>query len=356
MADDTAAPASPGGIPPWSEAPIDLAGLGVVDADLSLSVDRLLVQAMEIGNARLRVNLRNSRLEVRLENIALYEGQGSATVVANNRGRQPSYSVEARLTGLDAGLFLEAAAGFDKLRGTGALTINLQAAGPSQSAIMSSLDGTGNFSFADGAIVGINIAETIRNVSRLVGIGRLAATTGEQQTTDFSALTGSFTVTNGQVSQQDLLMLSPLLRVTGAGTVNLPAQTLDYRLQPRAVASIQGQGGERDLRGITVPIRLRGGFNTVSVGVDTEAVGQALLQGALSNALGSQGTTNPRDALRDGLLNAIGIGPEGEGDAAPTGEEPAAQPDPAEQLLRGLLNQRRNRNQQPAEEPAGDPQ
>ena len=364
VADDTAAPASPGGIPPWSEAPIDLAGLGVVDADLSLSVDRLLVQAMEIGNARLRVNLRNSRLEVRLENIALYEGQGSATVVANNRGRQPSYSVEARLTGLDAGPFLEAAAGFDKLRGTGALTINLQAAGPSQSAIMSSLDGTGNFSFADGAIVGINIAETIRNVSRLVGGGGTggetadadAATTGEQQTTDFSALTGSFTVTNGQVSQQDLLMLSPLLRVTGAGTVNLPAQTLDYRLQPRAVASIQGQGGERDLRGITVPIRLRGGFNTVSVGVDTEAVGQALLQGALSNALGSQGTTNPRDALRDGLLNAIGIGPEGEGDAAPTGEEPAAQPDPAEQLLRGLLNQRRNRNQQPAEEPAGDPQ
>uniref|UniRef100_UPI0030DD5DA9 beta-L-arabinofuranosidase domain-containing protein n=1 Tax=uncultured Maricaulis sp. TaxID=174710 RepID=UPI0030DD5DA9 len=63
VADDTAAPASPGGIPPWSEAPIDLAGLGVVDADLSLSVDRLLVQAMEIGNARLRVNLRNSRLE-----------------------------------------------------------------------------------------------------------------------------------------------------------------------------------------------------------------------------------------------------------------------------------------------------
>lgn len=363
-ADVTAAPTSSGGIPPWSEAPIDLAGLGIVDADLSLSVDRLLVQAMEIGNARLRVNLRNSRLEVRLENIALYEGQGSATVVANNRGRQPSYSVEAQLTGLDAGPFLEAAAGFDKLRGTGALTVNLLAAGQSQSAIMSSLDGSGNFSFADGAIVGINIAETIRNVSSLVGGGGTggetadadAATTGEEQTTDFSALTGSFTVANGQVSQQDLLMLSPLLRVTGAGTVNLPAQTLDYRLQPRAVASIQGQGGERDLRGITVPIRLRGGFNTVSVGVDTEAVGQALLQGALSNALGSQGTTNPRDALREGLLNAIGIGPEGEGDAAPAGEEPAAQPDPAEQLLRGLLNQRRNRNQPPAEEPAGDPQ
>jgi len=362
---DQPAPSSGGGVPPWSDAPIDLAGLGVVDADLRLEIGRLLVQNMEISDARLRAQLTNSRLEVILENIALYAGQGRATVVANARGNRPSFSLYAELDGLDAGPFLEAAAGFDKLRGTGALSLDLTAAGGSQAAIMSSLDGSGNFSFADGAIVGINVAETIRNVSRLVGGGNnegdaedeSAASTGEQQTTDFSSLTGSFSITDGQVAQRDLLMLSPLLRIEGAGAVNLPEQTVDYRLRPRAVASIEGQGGQRDLRGITVPIRLRGGFNSVSVGVDTEAVGQALLQGALNSALGGDGSGSPEDALRDGLLNAIGLGEgdDGQDDGNDEGEE-ESRPDPAEQLLRGLLNQRRNRNENTEEESPDDPQ
>ncbi|MFY0637815.1 AsmA family protein [Maricaulis maris] len=359
------APTSGGGVPPWSEAPIDLAGLGVVDADLRLEVGRLLVQDLEITDARLRARLNNSRLEVALENIALYAGQGSATVVANGRGNRPSFSLNASLDGLDSGPFLEAAAGFDKLRGTGALSLDLTAAGASQAAIMSSLDGSGNFSFADGAIVGINVAQTIRNVSSLVGGGgnqgeaedESAASTGEQQATDFSSLTGSFTITDGQVAQRDLLMLSPLLRIEGAGSVDLPGQSVDYRLRPRAVASIEGQGGQRDLRGITVPIRLRGDFNSVSVGVDTQAVGEALLQGAVNSALGGDGSGSPEDALRDGLLNAIGLGGEDDSqdDATDDGGE-ESRPDPAEQLLRGLLNQRRNRNENTEEETPADPQ
>lgn len=358
------APTAGGGVPPWSEAPIDLAGLGVVDADLRLEVGRLVFQDIEVTDARVQAQLRNSRLQVTLENIALYDGRGQATVVANNRGNRPSFSLTASLDDLDAGPFLEAAAGFDRLLGTGAMTLDLSAAGQSQAAIMNSLDGTGNFSFADGAIVGINIAETIRNVSSLVGGSQggganddeQAASTGEQQTTDFSSLTGSFSINDGQVSQQDLLMLSPLLRIEGAGSVNLPGQSLDYRLRPRAVASIEGQGGQRDLRGITVPIRLRGDFNDVSVGVDTAAVGEALLQGALNNALGSQGATSPQDALRDGLLNAIGLGETGDETTTDGEGEATRQPDPAEQLLRGLLNQRRGNDNDQDDDQDEDPQ
>lgn len=134
--------------------------------------------------------------------------------------------------------------------------------------------------------------------------------------------------------------------MAGEGWVNLPEQTLDYRLRPRAVASIQGQGGDRDMRGIVVPVRIRGTFNDVGVGVDTEAVGQALLSGALSNALGGSGqASSPEDMLRDGLMNALGIGgndePAEDGDAA--SEQPQEEDvDPAEQLLRGLLSRGRS--------------
>ena len=149
---------------------------------------------------------------------------------------------------------------------------------------------------------------------------------------------------DGRLTNQDLLMLSPLLRVEGTGWVNLAEQTLDYRLRPRAVASIQGQGGSNDLQGITVPIRFRGGFNGISFGVDTEAVAQAMLRGALSNALGGQSNQRPEDVARDALLDAIGLGGTRDSETTGTQEEEV---DPAQQLLQGLLNQRRNRNNPP---------
>lgn len=357
------APASGGGVPPWSEEPIDLAGLGIVNAELDLTVGQLTYRDLEVSDAALNVVLENSRLVARLQRISLYEGQGNVTIVANARSATPSFSLEASLTGLDAYPFLQAAAGFERLQGTGSMGLNFTAAGNSQAAIMNSLDGSGNFNFADGAIVGINIAQTIRNVSGFLNRNNVdtaetstedseSAETGETQTTDFTSLGGTFTVTDGLLRNQDLLMLSPLLRVEGLGQVNLPAQTVDYRLRPRAVASIEGQGGSSDLQGVIVPIRIRGGFNAVSVGVDTQAVGQALLQGALSNAIGGNGSQNLEDTARDALRNAIGLGNTNTDDEPADGE--TQQVDPAQQLLQGLLS-RRSRSSDHEEASDDDP-
>ena len=360
---ETAPAGGSSGVPPWSEAPIDLAGLGLVDADLALTVGRLQFRDIVVTDADLTATLANRRLEAVLRNITLYEGTGTLNVVANARSTTPSYALNASLSGLDAEPFLQAAAGFDRLAGTGTLSLNATAGGNSQAAIMRSLDGSGTFNFADGAIVGINIAQTIRNVSGLVGSLRSSddaaaaedeadtsasdseqASIGERQTTDFTSLGGSFTITDGRIDQSDLLMLSPLLRVEGAGWVNLPQQSLDYRLRPRAVASLEGQGGTTDMRGIVVPIRLQGDFNNVRFGVDTEAVAQAALRGALSNALGGDSSQSPEDAVRDTLLDAIGLG-SGRDSNGDTSGDSQDQADPGEQLLRNLFDRNRNRSQ-----------
>jgi len=345
--------AGSGGMPPWSEEEIDLSALGLVNADIDLAVGLFEYGELDIENVELAINLQNRRLDANLSNFQLYEGAGNIRVIANNRTATPSYRVTANLDSLNALPFLEAAAGFDRLMGTGGITLDLRASGASQAAIMNALSGNGEFGFSDGAIVGINIAETIRNVSQFFGTTEPAqadteqsdteaAETGEDARTDFSSLTGSFSITNGRVDNQDLAMLSPLLRMAGLGQVNLAGQSIDYRLRPRLVASIEGQGGSRDLRGVEVPVRIRGGFNDISVGVDTEAVGQALLRGALSNAIGGNSNARPEDVVRDSLLNAIGLGNSGEDDAedGEDSESESRQQDPAEQLLRGLFGNR----------------
>ncbi|WP_412546267.1 AsmA family protein [Maricaulis sp. MIT060901] len=340
------------GIPPWSEDEIDLAGLNLVDADLDLNVGLFEYGDIDIENVRLDVTLDRGRMVANLSDFQLYDGTGSVRVVANNRTATPSYSVNAQLSDLNALPFLQAAAGFERLTGTGGIALDLQASGASQAAIMRSLAGNGNFGFEDGAIVGINLAETIRNVNSFFGAQsspQEAETSsddseqveaGDQTQTDFSSLSGSFTINGGRADNTDFAMLSPLLRVGGSGFVDLPSQSLDYRMRPRLVASIEGQGGAADLRGVEIPVRIRGGFNDISIGVDTSAVGQALISGALSSALGGNSdATRPEDVLRDSLLDAIGLG--GNDAQQQDGEEEQPEADPAQQLLQGLFNRGR---------------
>lgn len=334
---------SGGGVAPWPDAPIDLASLRIIDAQLGITTSRLLFQEIEVTDAALDVTLDNGRLQADLSRFTLYEGSGAATVVANGRGATPSFSVNARLENLAAGPFLEAAAGFDRLQGTGSLNLDLLTSGGTTRAIMNELGGSARFNFADGAIRGVNLAQALRTVQSSLTTGQLPQGFGDQEETDFSSLSGSVSIANGVASNTDLIMLSPLIRVDGDGTINIGEQTLDYRLRPRAVASLQGQGGERDMRGIVVPIRIRGSFANPSVGIDTEAVGRALLQGAVQGAINGE---SPEDALRNALGSALGLG--GSDDTSDdTDPETTETADPAETLIRGLFGRSRPQNEEP---------
>ncbi|MES0403998.1 MAG: AsmA family protein, partial [Hyphomicrobium sp.] len=60
----------------------------------------------------------------------------------------------------------------------------------------------------------------------------------------------------------------PLLRATGAGTVNLPQRTLDYQVIPKLVASLSGQGGQTDLSGIEIPVNITGSWDNPDIAPD----------------------------------------------------------------------------------------
>lgn len=321
------------GVPAWSTDPMDLSALSIVDANLSLSVGQLTLQQIQISDAALTVALVNSRLEANLTQISLYDGTGRATFVANARSATPSYRLVADVRSIAALPLLEAAAGFDRLSGQGRVNIDVLTSGNTQAEIMNGLNGNGNFAFTDGSIRGVNLAQAIRGIESALTNRQLPQGFGDQEETDFSALDGTFTIANGVATNSDLLMLSPLIRVDGNGTVGIGAQTLNYRLRPRAVASIQGQGGQRDLRGITVPILINGTFNNPVIAIDWNTVGQALLQGTVQSIVSGE---DPEDAIRNAIGNALGIGGTGSSDAEDS-ETPNETEDPAERLLRGLF-------------------
>lgn len=239
----------------WSNAPIDLSLFGVADTDAKLRVGKLIFQDIKVGQTAMTVALKNKVLKTTFDSIQLYEGKGKGFLNVDATSKAPAIGANFGLDGLAALPFLKDAADMDWLSGKAHLALQLATRGGSQLQLVENLNGKADFSFADGALAGFNVAGAVRGISQ----GKFSALKkSPTEKTDFSELSATFKVTDGIAQNQDLKLTSPLLRVSGAGAVQLPQRTLDYTVKPKLVASLEGQKGAVDVKGIEVPVRITG--------------------------------------------------------------------------------------------------
>lgn len=193
------------------------------------------------------------------------------------------------------------------------------------------LSGDIGMNFRDGAIVGINVAETIRKAKAALGQqADSAGVTERDPKTDFTELSMTGRIEQGILTSDDLMMQSPLLRVTGKGTANLVEETINYVVKPILVGSLEGQGGQglAELSGIPIPVKLTGNLYEPDIAVDIVAA-IAGSQKAKINA--------KKDELIGQLL--------GGKDASDTTNKEAGakeKDDPAKTLLKGLFGSKKD--------------
>lgn len=243
----------------WSEELIDVTPLKLVDANAKLSLGKLFVEEIKVGQTDATVTLSNGSFKANFADIALYEGHGKGYVaIDGSTGKAANVGANMTLDGISAQPLLTDAADLNWLAGKGKLTFSLAGQGRNQRQIIETLNGKVDFSFADGAIVGINIPGMVRGLQQ----GRIGdLKTAPTEKTDFSELSSTWTVAQGVAQNKDLKMISPLLRLTGAGSVMLPPREIDYTLKPKVVADLAGQGGKVELAGIEIPIRVHGSWD-----------------------------------------------------------------------------------------------
>jgi AsmA protein len=253
-----------GTVAPWSDSAIDASALRAIDADLAFAVNALNVGGLNIGRSVLDFALKGGKLTANLKQMALYGGDGKGVVTLNGAGSAPEIALDVALAGIRAEPLLTDAAGFNRLSGTGNMTLKLTGAGRSQRAIMSGLDGTIAMKLEDGAIKGVDLAAVARTIQS--ALSRSAV--GAAAKTDFAEFSASLVIKNGVGRNDDLRLLNPFVRLSGAGTVDIARQTLDYRIDPRAVRSSEGQGGKNDLKGIGIPFLIKGPWSRLSYAPD----------------------------------------------------------------------------------------
>ncbi|MCH9809060.1 MAG: AsmA family protein [Alphaproteobacteria bacterium] len=253
----------------WSNDPIDVTALGAVDANLKLALGKLLYEKIKVGRSNMTVVLNDRALTAKLNQMQLYEGTGRGVVTLNARQAKPIVGVNFNLSGVSAQPLLTDAVEMDWLAGKGRLLLAVKSIGASEREIIQGLNGTSSLAFTDGAIVGVNVPKVIRGVQQ----GRFNDLQGApNEKTDFSKLTASFKIVKGIATNTDLSMVSPLLRVTGNGKVMLPGRRVDYTVKPKIVASLRGQGGAGNAKGLEIPVRVHGPFEKLSYTPDLKGM------------------------------------------------------------------------------------
>jgi AsmA protein len=290
-----------GGASGWSGLKIDFSGLRAANAKFKLTAGQIVYGNIKASPVSLEAMLSGGKLNAQLAEFKLSNGTGAAALAVDASRQVPAQRLTLSLTNFDAYPLLRDAAGFQNIEGTGTVALDLGASGASQRAMVQALNGTAKLNFADGAIRGINIPKAVRSLTT----GTLS---GWQETevekTDFASLGASFKIAAGQAKTDDLHLTGPLVRMTGTGTVDLPARTLQFRVDPRVVASLEGQGGEADLQGLGVPVIVAGPWASPRIHPD--------IKGILENPVAAYEQLN---RLGGGLVNLPSVDQLGAGEA-----------------------------------------
>lgn len=250
-----------GGAADRAEAKIDLSALHGLDLKGAVRIGQLAAARLKASDIRMQLAAQGGRLNVAPLSASLYDGRLEGSLAVDAGGNR--FAARQRLAGVRIGPLLRDLANQDMIEGRGDVALDVNAHGDTVTALKKSLAGTARLALADGAVKGIDIGRKLREVRGLLKGGKDVSVAGDAaQQTDFSELSASFRIADGVARNDDLTAKSPLLRLAGAGDIDIGNGRLDYLLKTSVVATSKGQGGgELDsLKGITIPVRLTGPF------------------------------------------------------------------------------------------------
>ena len=240
---------------PWSSATIDINGLNYIDLQARISAAELNIGDARFTPAAIEATLTSGVLKAQVTNLGAYEGNANGDLTVDVSTANPTYTMRADLTGVRALPLLQGIADFDRLDGRMQAKISVRSSGTSQRAIMSNMAGTAFVVFQDGAIKGLNVAQMIRSLTASTLSGWQDSA---EKATDLSQLSASFKIDKGQAQTTDLNLVGPLVKMTGAGTIDLGTRQIGFRVEPKLVMTTEGQGRLTDPVGLGIPVMIEG--------------------------------------------------------------------------------------------------
>jgi AsmA protein len=266
-----------------ADAPIDLSPLKGKTVSGKIAIGEFTAKRVKLQEVKAEIKLAGGKLDVAPHSAKLYGGTLAGAVSADANGNR--FAVKESIQNVAVGALVRDAAQKDAVEGRGNITLDLTTAGTTVPALKKALAGSARVEMKDGAVKGINLAESFRNAKS--ALGSKSAKSDTSKKTDFSEMSASFAIKNGVARNDDLKAAAPFARLGGAGNLDIGNNAIDYIAKATLANTSKGQGGAAagQVAGITVPVKLSGALDNPEWAIDYTA----LLGGAIGGVGGVAG-------------------------------------------------------------------
>lgn len=279
--------------------PIPVEALRALNARGELRVEQAVFAGIQFNKLRLGVTARDGRMRLNPVQAGMYGGKYSGDIGVDATGQAARITLDETISGVDFAPLFKDFLETERVSGRGNATLKLNGSGRDTDELLSTLSGNVDFSVTDGALEGADVWYEIRRARALIKQQAVPERTGPART-PFTALQGTGVMKNGVLSNNDLSVATQYLRIGGRGTVDIPANQLDYNLVA-TVLKIPREGADtadaQDLVDAEIPIKITGALDDPKVRPDVE--------GYLKNQL-RQRVDQEREKLEDKVREKLG--------------------------------------------------
>jgi AsmA protein len=254
------------------EIPVDL--IKPLNARGSLKIGKVLLGGLELEQVDLNLQAASGRMRLHPMSASLFGGSYSGDVSIDVSGAEPVLAMNESVQGVD--LAKLALAMFEQRNVTGTMSgdFKLSGRGKDMVEVQRTLDGSLSFELRDGTYEGTDIWYELRR-ARAVIRKETPPEPVLPARTRFTSVAATGVVTDGIMSNNDLVADLPFMQLTGNGQVDLPAGAVNYNLRARVFAKpevMEGASAEEieDLTKSVIPLKISGPLTAPTVRPDIE--------------------------------------------------------------------------------------
>ena len=285
--------------------PVDL--IRSLNVHGGLSVSEAVFAGIQYSALRVGFNASGGHLRVFPSEAQMYGGKYHGDISVDASGRVPRASFDEHVTGVDFAPLFHDMFESKHVSGRGNGAIKATATGADSAAMLRTLTGILDFHVDNGAFEGTDLWYEIRRARALLKRESIPDRTGPERTV-FTAVSATGRITNGVVTTDNLLAALQYLRVTGQGSADIAAGSLDYRLNA-TVLKIPPEGAAnadlQDIAGLQIPVLVTGSFSAPKVRPDVAGMVKARVQQEIDKKK-DEVKQKLQDKLQDKLKDLFG--------------------------------------------------
>ncbi|MEI6896960.1 MAG: AsmA family protein [Psychromonas sp.] len=254
----------------------DLSFLKRLDIIGDLKIAAVKIDNLTLGEINKHLIIKQGKAQLKPLTVELYQGLLTVNAEIDESNGLNKYQIVSKLKDMQLYPLLTDMAELEILSGTTHFNFSAHGQGLSATKIPQGIIGQGDFALFDGELYGVNLSQELRIIKAKIKGDEIPSNDSIKKT-DFASLTGTFSIQKGQVNNQKLLMLSPIMRLDGSGLVNIIKQSLDYKLSISPLSKTTKQSNYSDLQGLTIPLLITGTLTNPRFSIDINSVLKAQL-------------------------------------------------------------------------------